>query len=347
MDFISPQTNSYLLGHENAEQIFLNAWKSRSLHNSWLICGPQGIGKATLAYKIARFLLSADESRRGEYNSLNIAEDSPVFRQVAAGSHPGLKVIERDYTETDKKKIIKAIKDGDAMDDSRLAELKKSAVIRVDDARGINEFLSKSSFEGSWRVVIVDSVDELNTAGANAILKILEEPPTKSILLLVSHNPNRLLATIRSRCAKINLQPLPENLVASLLRRYNPELSEAEVKGTAAISSGSIGRALRFSACGGLEIYHTLEQVFHAGMNFDIGRVSDLCDRAAKDEDIWDLVSELVLKFIADMAKSGEKAGEFSELWSTAGTYMRETSALNMDKKQVLINIISSVCKVF
>lgn len=117
--------------------------------------------------------------------------------------------------------------------------------------RTINEFLAKKSSNDGWRVVIVDSIDDLNNAGANAILKILEEPPAKTVIMLISHNPNRLLPTIRSRCAKMNLKPLAENEVASLLRRYRPELSEKAVKGLAELSSGSIGKAIRYAdQCG-------------------------------------------------------------------------------------------------
>ena len=137
---ILPQANPILLGHEKAEKILLDAWKNNTLHNSWLIAGVEGIGKATLAYRFARFLLSADESRREAYNSLNVDVNSSVFRLVASDSHPDLKVLQRDYTETDRKKILKAIKDGEALSTDEMSGLKKSTFIRVDDVRTINEF---------------------------------------------------------------------------------------------------------------------------------------------------------------------------------------------------------------
>ena len=205
---IEPRTNTYLLGHAEEEQIFLNAWKNRTLHNSWLLCGIEGIGKATLAFRFARFLLAADERQRDKYGSLDVSVDSQTYKLVANASHPDLKVIERDFTETDKKKVLKAIKEGERLSDEELKSLKKSAIIKVDDVRTINEFLAKKSSNDGWRVVIVDSIDDLNNAGANAILKILEEPPAKTVIMLISHNPNRLLPTIRSRCAKMNLKPL-------------------------------------------------------------------------------------------------------------------------------------------
>lgn len=126
--------------------------------------------------------------------------------------------------------MLKAIKDGAALDESELKGLKKSAFIRIDDVRGSTNFWPKSSGDG-WRAVIIDSIDDMNPASANALLKILEEPPAKSILLLISHNVGQLLPTIRSRCTKLVLKPLSDNAVASLLRRYRPELDEAAVKG--------------------------------------------------------------------------------------------------------------------
>ena len=159
MNKVQPYENSYFIGHEEAERMFLNAWKNSNIHNSWIISGLNGIGKATLAYRIARFLLSADENNRQDYTSLNVDENNPTFRLIANQAHPDLKVIERDFIDSDKKKIIKAIKEGEAMDEEALGELKKSAVIKVDEVRTINEFLGKKSFDGNWRIVIIDSAE--------------------------------------------------------------------------------------------------------------------------------------------------------------------------------------------
>ena len=343
MSEIQPYNNSYLIGHEEAEQIFLNAWKNGNIHNSWIISGINGIGKATFAYRIARFLLSADKNKRQSYTSLDVPENSPTFRLVANRAHPDLKIIERDFIDSDKKKIIKAIKDGEALDDDALQDLKRSAVIKVDEIRTINEFLSKKSFDGNWRIVIIDSVDDLNTNSANAVLKVLEEPPAKSLLLLISHNPNKLLPTIRSRCAKLHLQPLSESEVASLLRRYNPELSEAAVQGIAKISSGSIGHALRYAEYDGLNLYKTLESLFYAGKNFDLSTALDLSDKVAKDEQIWSLSVELIEHFFSDNMKSGEKVKQLSEALQKTRIWVRDVANLNMDKKQVIFNIINTI----
>ena len=140
----APKDNPYLLGHEEAEKIFLDAWKNNSLHQAWLISGPKGIGKATFAYKVARFLLWADEGRRNDYNSLDVPVDGEVFKQISNGSQSDFKLLERGYLKTEKQKIIKAIKDGNYMSDEELGELKKSSIIAVDDVRVVNEFLAKN-----------------------------------------------------------------------------------------------------------------------------------------------------------------------------------------------------------
>ena len=343
---IEPRTNTYLLGHDEEEQIFLNAWKNRTLHNSWLLCGIEGIGKATLAFRFARFLLAVDEEQCHKYRSLDVSVDSQVYKLVANASHPDLKVIERDFTETDKKKVLKAIKEGERLSNDELKSLKKSAIIKVDDVRTINEFLAKKSSNDGWRVVIVDSIDDLNNAGANAILKILEEPPVKTIIMLISHNPNRLLPTIRSRCAKMNLKPLSTNEVTSLLRRYRPELSEKVVKGLAELSSGSIGKAIRYADNAALSSYEDLCKIIYAKNKYKLTDLLSFCDAAVADEDSYNLVQELILKFVAENVRGCENVEELAEMWEKAVKIFDETSRLNLDKKQALINIISGICKV-
>lgn len=343
---IDPKINTCLLGHEEDEQVFLSAWKNNSLHNSWLICGIEGIGKATLAYKFARFLLGADENQKDKYTSLDMSADSSAYKLVSNNSHPNLKIIERDYTETDRKKVMKAIKDGERLSDGELRNLKKSAIIKVDDVRSINEFLSKKSSDNGWRVVIVDSIDDLNNAGANAILKVLEEPPYKTIIMLISHNPNRLLPTIKSRCAKLNLKPLNEGNAASLLRRYRPELVEKNVKGLAELCSGSIGKAILYADNSALSNYDDLCKIIYAKNKFKLADLLAFCDAAVADEDSYNLIQELVLKFVAENVRSCENVENLADMWDKAIKVFDETQRLNLDKKQALINVITGICKV-
>lgn len=373
---ITPKNNFYLLGQEEAEKVMLEAYNTNTLHNSWLISGVKGIGKATLAYKFARFLL--DEARKQDeftilsstsealpeislpeetnvYNSpvskglatsLFTNPDSHVNRLINNNAHPDFKIIERDFIETDRRKVIKAIKDGDAMDDAELKNLKKSAFIRIDDVRSINEFMSKKSSDGGWRVVIIDSIDDMNTASANALLKILEEPPAKSILLLISHNIGQLLPTIKSRCTKLVLKPLDNNVICSLLRRYCSHLSEEEIKGLAEISAGSIGKAISYASQNALQMYKQLNSLISTGNTLKIDNLLTWVNLATESEESYDLACELILKFCSDnIITASNKEGIFS-VWENAVKTFRQADSLNMDKKQVLINILNNLCKV-
>lgn len=340
-----PQFNSYLLGHTEAEQLFLKCWQNKTLHNSWLISGAKGIGKATFAFKIARFMLSADENNYNQYTNLDVSPNSMVHKLIAGNAHPDFKVLQRDFIDADRKKIVKAIKDGDALSNEELKELKKSAFIRVDDVRTINEFLSHHSSNGGWRVVIIDSADDMNTSAANAVLKILEEPPHKTLMLLVSHNPEKLLPTIRSRCAKIELKPLKDAEVSSLLRRYRPNISEKDIKKITMISSGSIGKALNYADNGAAEKYDAICELAVSGVNFKIADILSFCNEATSSEENYFLTQELILKFLSEHAKSTTKVVETADCWTTTIKTFTEVDSLNLDKKQALMNIMVNICK--
>ena len=338
---VEPQENPYLIGHDEEVKLFLNAYNSGTLHHGWLIAGDEGIGKATLAYKIARFLLSAEEGKT--YNSLDVAPDGMVFAQVAQKSHPDFKVLERDFIDTDKKKIIKAIKQGEAVDNEMLQGLKRSQVIKVEDVREVVSFLMKKSFNDNWRVVIVDSADDLNTSSANALLKILEEPPLKSILLLISHNPARLLPTIRSRCAKLALSPLQKEEVASLLRRYKPELSEKEVQGLATISGGSIGRAMIYAENDALSMYENIQKVCYAGARADGELLLSLAESAASDDDSWALFSELVCRFARSYMMDCADKRAFYNAYEMMLKMLDDVNRLNMERRQAALCILNAI----
>ena len=251
-----------------------------------------------------------------------------------------------DFTDTDRRKILKAIKEGEQLSDEEMKGLKKSAFIRVDDVRTINEFLTKRSADNNWRIVIIDSIDDMNPASANAVLKILEEPPYKTVMMLISHNPNKLLPTIRSRCAKLQLPPLADNQVASLLRRYRPALAEKAVQSLVGIASGSIGKALAYADNNALGKYDDLSKIVYAKNKFSIADLLAFCDAAVSDEDSYYLIQELVLKFIAENVRASDHPDELAGAWDNAIKVFNETERLNLDKKQALINIITNVIKV-
>ena len=343
---IKPQKNSFLIGQEEAEKVFLNAYKSDIMHHAWILSGPQGIGKATLAYKIARFLLAADASKKEQYTSLNISENSPIFQQVANDSNPDLMILERDYIETDRKKIISAIKHGEPLNETELSSLKKSAFIRVDDVRKVNEFLTKTSFNDGWRIVIIDSADDMNKAAANALLKILEEPPAKTLLLLISHNPGMLLATIRSRCAKLPIRTLSDETVASLLRRYRSDLNENMIARLTQMSNGSIGKAMLYADTDAVGLYEDMCAILCARRNYSLNDLLDFTAEIAADADKFGIIRELIIKFIKENLQNCQDIEALYGCWNKAERGFADCANINMDKRFMLINLLTEICKV-
>lgn len=237
-----PRETLRLFGQDAAEQAFLSAYTSERLHHGWLITGPRGVGKATLAWRIARFLLATPPTEvDGLFgappppDSLEIDPEHPVAHRIQAGAEPGLAAITRSLN-----------------DQGRLRN-----EIVVDDIRKLGKFFGLSSTDGGRRVVIVDAADEMNVSAANALLKMLEEPPARTTLLLISHQPSRLLPTIRSRCRTLRLSPLgSEDMEAALMQTGTEMPGQADH--LAALAAGSVGDAVRLINLGGLEIYAEL-----------------------------------------------------------------------------------------
>ncbi len=343
---INPRNNNYLLGQNEAEEMFLQAWKNSKVHHAWILSGRKGIGKATLAYRIARFLLWADETKKDEYSSLNVSENSPIFKQVNEGSHPDLKVLERGLIETDKRKVIKAIQNGEPMSDDELANLKKSAFIKIDEVREVVDFLSKTSFNNGWRIVIIDSADDMNRSAENSLLKILEEPPAKTLILLICNNLGKLLPTIRSRCVKLNLQPLKTAEVASLLRRYRPELNEKMIAKISEISNGSIGEAIKYADFDAVGIYDNLCRIILGKNQINLKDEIDFCKNLAADDEKFALSEELFNKFLREYIEQEGNSEEIYKCWQNTKRMYAECTTVNMDKTLMLLNLINDIVKV-
>jgi DNA polymerase-3 subunit delta' len=225
-DVPHPRASGVLFGHDEAERALLDSYRGGRIPHAWLIGGVPGIGKATLAYRMARFILAHPDPVASAVQiatSLAVADDHPAARRIAREAHPDLLVLER--TLNDKGKLRQDI--------------------AVEEVRRSVSFFGSTAGEGGWRVAIVDAVDELNNSGANALLKVIEEPPARSLLLLVSHAPGRVIATIRSRCRRLLLRPLSEvdvaRAAAAALGRSptDPAIAQA-----AAGADGSVARAI-------------------------------------------------------------------------------------------------------
>ncbi len=341
-----PQNVSFLLGHEASEKILLEAFRSKRMPHAWLIAGPRGIGKATLAYRFARFIISQGGAGGGgglfgdSPDSLDVPREGPVFRQIAQGAHPNLRVLER--REDDKGRLRK--------------------VITVPDVRRCISFLQMTAAGGNWRVIIVDAADDLNQSSANALLKMLEEPPSKSLLLLVSHRVGSLLPTIRSRCCRLLLAPLDQDSLLQLIARQLPDLPSEERQILARLAEGAPGRALELAANAGSELYREMIELLDAFPRPAASRLHAFADRLSRDRDGGALRTggELLRWWVARLAREGAAGrlpaeilpGEraiaarllnwrppvyWLETWERLGQRLLNAEAANLDRRQVAI----------
>ncbi|SHG45942.1 DNA polymerase III subunit delta' [Cognatishimia maritima] len=287
-----PKETQTLLGQDQAIAAFLEAFNSQRLHHGWLVTGPRGVGKATLAWQIARFLLATPKPSAGGLfddapqiaGNLQIDAEHPVARRIAAGAEPGLFAVRRPYDDKTKK-------------------LKSQ--ITVDEIRKLKNFFALSSADGGRRVVIVDSADELNVSAANALLKVLEEPPADTTLLLISHQPSRLLPTIRSRCRELRLSTLNSADMAKALR--NAEIDVSNPEAVAELSAGSVGDAIRLAQLGGADIYANLISLFADMPRLDRQRALTLAEAAVGRgaEERYDLLLTLIDLLLTRLARTG------------------------------------------
>jgi DNA polymerase III subunit delta' len=354
-----PRANPDLLGHEAAEAELRPLFDSGRMPHALLLSGPRGIGKATLAFRLARFVL-AQGGRDGGGPSLFVEDggggggagssgssglaippESGTFRRVASGGHADLLTIERAY-------------------DPRRRRLRGEIV--VGDTREIGTFLRLTPAEGGWRVVVVDGADEMNRNAANALLKILEEPPRRALLLLIAHSPGKLLPTIRSRCRRLALSPLPTETVRQLLVRYRPDLAAADAEAIAALAGGSIGTGLDLADAGGLDLYRSLLGLLTRPRVAELHAFADRLARADA-EDSYRLVQELIGEVLARLARraAGHEAHEGVEMAELEGLVERaparvwaglrdqigenfnRADGLNLDRKQALLGAFFAI----
>lgn len=345
----APRQTTRLHGHEAAEREVLDAWNAGRMHHAWLIAGPPGIGKATLAYRIVRFVLAHGRDSAGllanvaaSADSLDTAPDDPVSRRVASGGHPDLMTVERSVNP-------------------RNGRLRGEIV--VDDVRRLSSFLALTAAEGAWRAVVVDVADEMNRSAANALLKGLEEPPPRTLFLLVSNMPGRLLPTIRSRCRTLTLSPLDDAAVSRLLGEFAADIDAADAAALARLSEGSIGHALMLAESGGLELYRELVRLLSGLETMDVRAVHTLGDRLGRagGEDAFALLGGLLDRWIAAMVRSQLRGTEASEIvpgeaeiarrlfargglakwlevWEKVCQLFSQAGSANLDRKQVVVS---------
>ncbi len=283
-----------LYGHEKPEEEFLRSFNSGRLHHGWLISGPRGVGKATLAWRIARFLLTAPDPNAGgglfgapePPTSLDTSPDDPVSRRMAALAEPRLFLLRRGPNER---------------------ETALSADIRVDEVRKMKSFFALSAADGGHRVAIIDAADDLNVAGANALLKLLEEPPPRATFLVITHQPHRLLPTIRSRCRDLRLGPLPAEPLAKALEMAGGMVLPEDTGPLAELAGGSVGEAFRLSHLDGLKLYRHLIDLFATMPRMNRTAAAALAESASGKaaEERFDLIVTLIDLFLSRLARAG------------------------------------------
>ena len=320
-----PRETLTLHGHVEAESAFLDAYRGGRMPHAWLIGGPRGIGKATLAYRMARFVFAhPDPANSAVQNaeSLALAPDNPAVRRVAAQGHSDLLALER--VEDDKGKL--------------------SAVIPVDMVRKTIGFFGSTAGEGGWRVCIVDSADELNAAGANALLKILEEPPAKSLLLVVSHAPGRLLPTIRSRCRRLALRPLSgEDVGRSLADALQRDATEADIKAAATASDGSVARALDLLGGTALKVREQVNTLLGALPAVNPRDLHALGDALGRDESAFaafvDAVRDWLSARVTAARAEPSRLARFADVWDRLNKAARDVEVFHLERKPMVFNV--------
>lgn len=336
-----PAANPLLLGHRHAEARLVRAWTAGRLPHAWLLRGPRGVGKATLAYRLARHLLAGKEHEQAAADPAH-----PVFRMVANNAHPDLQLLR---LEPD-------------------AKGRTRKEIPVDAVRAADAALHATTAGGGARLLLVDAVDDLNRSGTNALLKLLEEPPAGVVLLLVCQRPGMVPRTILSRCAQLALPPLPRDAVLQGLARLAPDLPPERAEVLATLAEGSIGRALELEATDWLALYAEWLQRLAVARESEAGRLACALQLAQDTErlgfrgtaELLGTILRRLTRLQAGQAPASElfegetaalaalAAGRGLDHWITLWDKLRASGlrveALNLDPLQALVPLVHALC---
>jgi len=312
---------NFLYGHDEAVSAFRDGLTTGRLHHAWLLTGPEGVGKALFAQKAALRLLAERAGPPVDALGLDVPDTHPIAKLVEAGSHPDLMRLER-------------------LPKDNAGELARS--IPVDQVRGLQRLFSTTASLSPWRAVIIDSIDDLERPAANALLKNLEEPPANSIFFLVSHAPERLLPTIRSRCRQVRFSSLDGGAMTSALRAALPDSVDAEIATLAAVGKGSPGQAIAFRGLDIEALDHTMEVLVREGDPINAKRVelaSALSLKSAQPR--YEAFLTRAPSLIAQVARErrGPALAEALGLWERAANLAGSAQRLSLDPQSVVFEL--------
>ena len=340
----APEERAEWFGDPATERTLLDAYRSGRLHHAWLIGGPKGIGKATLAYRFARFLFAHPDPAAPDVaaaTDLSLPPGHPAFRKVMARAHPNLLVLERPFDERNHR---------------------YKSELTVDEIRRTVAFYGKTSGEAGWRIAIVDPADDMNASAANALLKVLEEPPVRALFLIVSHAPGRALPTIRSRCRRLDVAPLPPEAIVAALQTGGAHTAGADLELAALLAEGSLRRAILLAEGGGIASYRALAGLLSRLPEIDVAAMHEFADGVSGrgNDDAWNGFQDLTAAWLNRRVR-GESEPEtgiplspaaaaaplerWAEVWENLRTSAALTDEYNLDRKRTVLTILMSLAR--
>lgn len=335
-----PEEQTDWHGDPAVERLLVEAYRGGRMHHAWMIGGPRGIGKATLAYRFARFALTyPDPARAPDVDTLAVPETSTAAAKIAARSHPNILTLSRPWDEQGKR---------------------FKASLTIDEIRRTIPFFGSTAGEAGWRIAIVDSADDMNANAANALLKILEEPPKRSLFLVISHAPGRLLPTIRSRCRRLDLPALTVPAIEAALRQ-NSDVGADVLHFAAEAGQGSLRRAIGFLDEDAAAMGRAFSRVVARFPQFDgpsAHALGDLVAQRGADEAFANFV-DLVFAWLNRRARSlpepdgsaipqsvaATPLATWAEVWEKLRQSSAEVEALNLDRKQFVLTTMNILAR--
>ncbi len=327
-----PAESTLLTGHDAVLEKLISAYRSGRMHHAWLLTGPRGIGKSTLAFHFAKYVMANPIEAQAPPNYQPDSVPLAISRQVAQGAHPDLLHLTRPWDEKTKR---------------------FKTQLSVDEIRKTQSFYGMTAGAGGWRISIIDAADDMNANAANALLKILEEPPKRSLFFIISHVPGSLLPTTRSRCQTLHLSPLQQNEVEQVLGSFELELADHQAERASALSNGSVRLAINLAQGAVLSEYADFEKLMNTGATghatdwTNAHRIADALSKRGQ-EDAFAMFIDLTSRWIAEQVRSSSQPdittlAALADIWEDTSRSARLANAYNLDRKQVILSLFSSL----